>query len=84
MKRMFLDDGSTDGVVRLTKEQQRRLQTPDVTAIRVHRAGQEPLLLSLSTIRSTVLIGRAENVECRFDDSSVSRVHGFLRGDLAM
>jgi DNA-binding NtrC family response regulator len=80
MKR-FIDDGRTDGSSRLSTSEQRRLRTPDVTAIRVHRSGQEPLLLSLSTNRSTVLIGRGENVECRFDDTSISRVHGFLRGD---
>lgn len=55
---------------------------PQVTAIRLHRRGEAPLVLSLKATRSsTILIGRGENIELRVKDSGISRIHGFLRCD---
>jgi DNA-binding NtrC family response regulator len=59
----------------------RRPSVP-VVAVRVHRHGEEPVVLSLARrARSTLLIGRGDGVECRLADHSVSRIHGFLRDD---
>lgn len=58
-----------------------RTRQRPVVAIRVHRKGEEPLVLSLKRARSTLLIGRGEGVECRLADHNISRIHGFLRGD---
>jgi DNA-binding NtrC family response regulator len=53
-----------------------------VVAVRVHRHGEEPVVLSLARrARSTLLIGRGDGVECRLTDQSISRIHGFLRDD---
>lgn len=53
-----------------------------VVAVRIHRQGEEPIVLSLAKrARSTLLIGRGEGVECRLADHNVSRIHGFLRVD---
>jgi DNA-binding NtrC family response regulator len=66
-----------------TADVRRPRSTPaEVVAVRVHRRGEEPLVLSLAKRqRSTLLIGRGDGVECRLADESVSRIHGFLRGD---
>lgn len=62
--------------------QEARDRSAVVVAVRVHRHGEEPVVLSLSRrARSTLLIGRGDGVECRIDDKSVSRIHGFLRDD---
>jgi hypothetical protein len=59
-----------------------RVRRPPVVAVRVHRFGEEPVVLSLARrARSTLLIGRGDGVECRLADHSISRIHGFLRDD---
>jgi DNA-binding NtrC family response regulator len=65
------------------REYDRTRRASPVVGIRVHRPGEGPLVLSLERHRhSTVLVGRGTNVEVRVNDTAISRVHGFLRGDV--
>lgn len=53
-----------------------------VEAVRVLRAGEPPLVLPLEgSSTSTILLGRGDQMDVRFRDDHVSRVHGMLRRD---
>ena len=52
-----------------------------IVAVRIHEAGEAPLLLPLADVRGAALIGRFEQADIRVRSDRVSRVHGMLRKD---